>query len=111
MFTRIRWDAWIFLPALATSCWLGMMLVHECGNMLDALAPGGTITHLVFHPLAFPRTDIDPNPHPLIVAWSGPIGGAAIPAALAGAVRLLDRRSYWTELFAAFCLLANGAYL
>jgi hypothetical protein len=101
----------IFIPSAAITCWMGMMLVHESGHMLAAIVSGGTVQRLVFGPLEFSRTDISPNPHPLVVAWAGPVGGALFPLALSRGLRIARIRSYLAHFFSAFCLLANGAYI
>ena len=87
-----RWLLGLYLATLIVTCWLGMMLVHECGHMLAAMLSGGTVTRVVFHLLAFSRTDIDPNPHPLVVAWCGPLLGAFLPALGARGVGPIFRR-------------------
>ena len=95
----------------AVTCWFGMELFHESGHMLAALLSGGKIEHLDFPLLGFSRTDISPNPHPCFVAWGGPFVGSAVPLAAWIALRLA-KRNYWPlHLFAACCLIANGAYI
>ena len=97
-----------FLPL----CWLAMMLVHELGHVLGALATGGVVSKVVLHPFAISRTDLSQNPHPLFVVWSGPIVGAVLPLTLLALVKVA--RCPWPYLarfFAGFCLIANGAYL
>jgi hypothetical protein len=92
--------------------WLFMMLVHEAGHFVGALATGGRVTEVVWHPLVMSRTDVDPNPHPLIETWAGPVVGCLVPlgvAAFGSYARL--RGSYLAWAFAGFCLIANGAYL
>ncbi len=63
-------------------CWLGMMGVHEVGHVLAGIFTGGTVTKVVVHPLAISRTDIAPNPMPLIVVWAGPLIGVLLPLLL-----------------------------
>src|SRR5947209_12533057 len=97
-----------FLPF----CWLAMMAVHELGHILAAALTGGTVKHVVLHPLAISRTDVEPNPHPLAVDWAGPLFGVAAPLviwAMAAARRL--RLAFMPRFFAGFCLIANGAYV
>ena len=108
--TTVKTRLLLILGLLAT-CWLGMMLVHECGHMLAALGTGGTVTRLEWPPWGFSRTDVSPNPHPLPVAWAGPLFGALMPLLVALALRIMRRRSLVAEIFSGFCLLANGAYL
>jgi hypothetical protein len=66
----------------------------------------------VLHPLAISRTDVSPNPHPLLVAWGGAIWGVAVPLAVWLPSALLRwRYRYLLAFFAGFCCLANGLYL
>jgi len=97
-----------FLPF----CWLAMMAIHELGHVLSAWLTGGTVTKVVLHPLAISRTDVSPNPKPLIVAWSGPVIGITLPILIWGffsTVRLPG--APLARFFAGFCLVANGAYI
>ncbi|MEX1098177.1 MAG: hypothetical protein WED34_19190 [Planctomycetales bacterium] len=97
-----------FLPL----CWLGMMAVHELGHVLAAWSTGGTVARVVLHPLAISRTDVEPNPAPLVVAWGGPLAGVALPLliwAVFAAARIPG--VYLWRFFAGFCLIANGAYI
>lgn len=101
----------LILSTIALS-WLAMMGVHELGHVLSAVLSGGTVTRVVLHPASFSRTDVTPNPHPLFVAWGGALWGCLIPLALLGVVRATARsHAYLAAFFAAFCLIANGAYL
>ena len=97
-----------FLPL----CWLGMMAVHEAGHVLAAWATGGTPQKVVLHPLAISRTDISPNPEPLIVAWAGPLLGVLLPLLLWAAVYTMQLPgAYLLRFFSGFCLVANGTYI
>jgi hypothetical protein len=92
--------------------WLTMMLVHECGHVLGGLATGGTVRRVVWHPAVISRTDVWPNPRPLIEIWAGPIFGSTLPVLVAGAASLLRLRvAYLLWVVAGFCLIANGAYI
>jgi len=92
--------------------WLAMMAVHEAGHVLHTWFTGGTVEHVVLHPLAISRTDVHPNPRPLVVVWGGPIWGCLIPLAALAIVRLAAKSyTYLAAFFAGFCLIANGAYL
>ncbi len=97
-----------FLPL----CWLGMMAVHELGHVIGAVATGGTVERVVLHPLTISRTDVSPNPHPILVVWVGPIVGVLLPLAIL-VVFKVGRVvfAYLLQFFAAFCLIANGAYI
>jgi hypothetical protein len=89
-----------------------MEAVHELGHVLGAWATGGQVQQVVLNPLTISRTDVSPNPHPLVVVWAGPIIGVVLPLAVAivlsGAGRLLSRSLFF---FAGFCLIANGLYI
>jgi len=92
--------------------WLAMMIVHEAGHVIGARLTGGIVERVVLHPLAFSRTDVAPNPHPLVVVWSGPLLGVLLPAiAFAAASALKFQSAYLLRFFAGFCLIANGAYI
>src|SRR4051812_10528780 len=80
----------LIISTLAAS-WLGMQAPHELGHACGAWLTGGRVAKVVLYPLAFSRTDLGENPHPLPVAWAGPVIGALIPLILwliASAVRL-----------------------
>ena len=102
----------IFIIALLALCWFAMMAFHELGHVLGAFISGGTVERVVLSPLTISRTDVTPNPHPLIVVWLGPIFGCVFPLVAAALVpiRLTFARST-AMFFAGFCLLANGAYI
>jgi hypothetical protein len=92
--------------------WLAMMAVHELGHVVHLGLSGGTVEKVVLHPLAISRTDAGDNPHPLVVAWGGPIWGCLVPlGVLLVARRLAPSHAYLARFFAGFCLVANGAYL
>lgn len=97
-----------FLPL----CWLAMMGVHELGHVMAAWFTGGTVTKVVVHPLAISRTDVSPNPEPLIVAWAGPLMGVGLPL-LAWCCFCWGKLpgAGFVRFFAGFCLIANGAYI
>ena len=101
----------LILPAFLLA-WLLMQAVHELGHALAAWASGGTVERVVLHPLAISRADVEPNPHPLVVVWAGPIVGVVAPALLWGVAIALRSRIAWpARFFAGFCLLANGLYI
>ena len=102
----------VLIAGLAMCSWMGMMAVHELGHVIGAKATGGKVLRVVWHPLVFSQTVVDPNPMPLVEVWAGPICGIVVPlfaAGLAHGMRL--RLGYLFTLFAGFCLLSNGAYL
>jgi hypothetical protein len=94
------------------SCWLAMQAVHEIGHVVAALATGGTVSQVVLHPLTISRTDLTENPHPLIVAWLGPLVGVFAPLGLL-VIFKIGKISGWylVQFFAGFCLIANGVYI
>ncbi|MEM6757470.1 MAG: hypothetical protein AAF586_09905 [Planctomycetota bacterium] len=102
----------LLLIALAAVAWPLMMLLHEVGHLLAAWLTGGSVGRLVWHPLVFSRTEVFPNPHPLVVVWAGPVVGCLLPL---GAERLMAWRwpnvAYLGQAVAGFCLIANGAYI
>ncbi len=74
-----RFDQILLIASFVAFSWLAMQAVHELGHVLGASATGGTVTKVALHPLALSRTDVSPNPHPLLVVWAGPIVGALVP--------------------------------
>ena len=107
-----RRDQIVLLGSFVPLCWLGAMVVHELGHMLAAWATGGTVTNVVLHPLAFSRTDVSPDPHPLIVVWAGPMVGSLLPVAAWGIATWAKCPGvYLLRFFAGSCLLISGAYV
>jgi hypothetical protein len=100
----------VLILAILLGSWLGMQIVHEFGHVLGGWLTGGQVARVVLYPLTISRTDWATNPHPLIVAWSGPMLGVLLP--LAGWLLLRHRRgAYLIRFFAGFCCIANGAYI
>lgn len=92
--------------------WLGLQAVHEAGHVLGARLTGGRVARVVLHPLSISRTDLAENPHPLAVAWAGPIFGVLAPGALWGsAAAARAPGAFLLRFFAGACLVANGCYL
>ncbi len=83
-----------------------MVLSHEIGHLLGGWLGGGTLRQADLRPWALPHSHFDPDPHPLLTLWAGPLFGIAFPLAIAAA----SRRD-WVSFIAHFCLLANGCYL
>src|SRR5438552_3539003 len=89
-----------------------MQAVHELGHVVCAWATGASVVRVVLDPLTFSRTDVAGGRHPALVAWAGPLCGAALPLI----VWLAGRGAGWPgayllRFFAGFCLVANGAYV
>jgi hypothetical protein len=102
----------VLIAATILASWLGMQAVHELGHVLGAWASGGHVDRVVLHPLTISRTDVSPNPSPLLVVWAGPVLGAALPLLACGiAAGLRMPGAFILRFFAGFCLVANGAYL
>ncbi len=93
-------------------CWFAMMGVHEAGHVLGSWLTGGEVQKVVLHPLAISRTDVEPNPQPLIVVWAGPVAGIVIPLLVWSIFNFAKLPGeYLLRFFAGFCLIANGAYI
>lgn len=107
-----RFRQLLFVFSLLVISWLGMMATHELGHVVGAMISGGKIERVVVHPLTISRTDVSPNPTPLMVVWMGPIVGCMLPLMLGAFVpkQLVAFRNV-AMFFAGFCLLANGAYI
>lgn len=107
-----RQDQLVLIGSTLAFSWLAMQAVHEMGHVLAAAASGGRVAEVVLSPTAISTTRLAKNPHPRFVAWMGPIVGVAVPlAALLVARGTKVRGWYVVQFFAAFCLVANGAYL
>ncbi len=102
----------LFMISTTGLSWLLMMVLHECGHVLHGWFSGAQLAQVDLPPWGFSRTDFTANPHPLLVAWGGGIGGCLLPLALLIVVRTaIPRYAYLATWFAGFCLIANGAYL
>jgi hypothetical protein len=102
----------MLIIATILGSWFGMQAVHELGHVAGAAVTGGRVVRVVLHPLAISRTDVAPNPRPLVVVWAGPIVGVLAPLAVWGVWRTLRiPAAFVLRFFAGFCLVANGAYL
>ena len=107
-----RFHQFVFVASLLALSWFAMMAVHEFGHVVGSLATGGGVERVVLHPLTISRTDVSPNPNPLVVVWLGPILGCVIPVAVWWFVpRRFSFARGIAMFFAGYCLLANGTYL
>jgi hypothetical protein len=96
-----------FLPF----CWLMMMVVHELGHVVGAMATGAEIKRVVLHPLVISQTELGFDPSPRLVAWSGPIVGVLLPALAWRVAKLFRLKEFYLfQFFAGFCFVANGVY-
>lgn len=109
---RTRLPQLTLIATFLAFSWLAMQMVHELGHVAAAKVTGGRVVRVVLHPLAISRTDVHPNPRPLMVAWAGPLVGVGLPLL---ALLLTKAASlpgvYLVRFFAGFCLVANGVYL
>jgi hypothetical protein len=96
---------------LVYPAWVAMMTLHEAGHVLNALTSGGRVSRVMIPLLGFSRTDMSVNPHPLWVAWGGPVWGCLLALAELLLAGILRRFVTAARLFAGFCLIANGAYI
>lgn len=97
---------WLQLIALLIAGWCVMTFTHEAGHLVGGWLGGGTLQHAELRPWHLPHSLFEPDPHPLLTLWCGPLLGVVVPVIVA----LLIRRP-WAWFLADFCLLANGAYL
>lgn len=92
--------------------WLAMQIVHELGHVIGAVLSGGRVGAVVLYPTTISYTRIVENPHPLLVAWMGPLVGVLLPlVALVVARTVRSPVWYLIQFFAGFCFIANGAYI
>lgn len=102
----------LLIAAMLAFAWLAMQAVHELGHAAAAVLSGGRVAEVILYPTTISYTRLSANPHPLFVAWMGPIAGAVLPFAACIIARVFRlRRWYLLQFFAGFCLIANGAYL
>jgi hypothetical protein len=107
-----RFHQILLIGSFMSLCWLAMQAVHELGHVLGAVATGGRVERVILHSLTISRTDVSPNPFPLLVVWAGPVVGIVLPLCLLLAARMGRFKSaYLIQFFAGFCLIANGAYI
>jgi hypothetical protein len=107
-----RFHQFILIASFVPLCWLWMMAVHELGHVLAAWSTGGSVVKLVLHPLTISRTDVSPNPKPLIVVWSGPLIGVFLPLLIWVVFHgMRIPAAYLSRVYAGFCLIANGTYV
>ena len=107
-----RFDQIVLIGTFIGFSWLAMQAVHELGHVLGALAGGGNVTRVLLHPQTISRTDVAPNPHPLLEVWAGPVVGALLPLlAFLVATACRSPGVYLFRFFAGVCLIANGVYI
>ena len=100
---------WVLSGTWIICCWLMMQAVHELGHVIGAWSTGGTVVDVVLHPFTISRTDVQPNPKPLIEVWMGPIIGCVFPLLLWGISSLwIPKAAFLFRFLSGFCLIANG---
>ena len=102
----------ILIVSTVLGSWLGLQAIHETGHVLAAQFTGGRVDRVVLHPLTISRTDLEFNPHPLVVVWAGPVFGVLAPLGLWSAgIAFCMPAAFVLRFFAGFCLLGNGLYI
>lgn len=102
----------LLIVSTAGLSWLLMMVVHELGHVGHGWLSGARLDVVYLPLVGFSRTDFFANPHPLFVAWGGPVWGCLLPLVFWAVVRrFANSYAYLAAWFAGFCLVANGAYL
>lgn len=94
------------LVALLIAAWCVMTFTHECGHIVCGCACGGKLISADLLPWHLPYSIFEPDPHPLVTLWGGPVLGVVVPLLIAWLFR-----AQWLWFIAHFCVLANGAYL
>src|SRR5690349_9657565 len=99
----------LLITSFMALSWLSFMIVHEFGHVASAWLSGGSVARVILHPTQISWTALAHNPHPLFVAWGGPVLGSLLPLGSCTAARVLRFSSlYLLQFFAGFCLIANG---
>jgi hypothetical protein len=103
----------LLILSTAGLSWPLMLATHESGHVLAGWLTGARLDAVHLPLFGISRTDFAANPHPLLTAWGGPLGGCALPLLIFAAARCLatKQRIFLLAWFAGFCLIANGAYL
>lgn len=101
--TTVRW---LQFGLLLGMCWMVMTFTHEVGHILTGWLGGGHLHSADLLPWHLPQSRFEPDPHPLLTLWGGPVLGISIPVVLASLIR---HPLAWTV--AHFCILSNGLYL
>ncbi len=83
-----------------------MTTTHEIGHIIGGWIGGATLTDFEVAPWRLPYSLHQPDPHPRLTLWAGPLVGVVVPSLIAAIIR---RR--WAWFIADFCLIANGSYL
>jgi len=95
-----------YWTTLLIASWCVMTVTHEFGHIVGGTFCGGTLVDANLLPWHLPYSIFQPDPHPLVTLWCGPILGVLLPFAIA----ILLRRE-WMWFISDFCLIANGIYI
>ncbi len=101
--TQCRSAMFVVMLGLA---WCVMTVTHEAGHLVGGWLSGATLQTADLRPWALPYSLHEPDPHPLVTLWAGPLLGVLLP----GLIGWLWRHPV-ARFLADFCCLANGLYL
>ena len=96
----------VFFIGTILLSWCVMIETHEVGHIVGGWLSGASLRDWQLWPWELPYSFFDPDPHPLITLWAGPVLGSIVPLAIA-----MVFHNEWIWLIANFCVLANGLYL
>lgn len=100
---------WVALPLW---CWFLFIWTHELGHVIGAWYTDSGVKQVVLHPLAFSRTDVQPNHNPALVVWAGPVLGCVLAALFSLAWCAAGKKLLPVALVGTgFAMLANGCYI
>ena len=91
---------------LLVTAWTVMVTTHEVGHLLGGHLGGASLTDFDLAPWRLPYSLHQPDPHPKVSLWAGPLIDCLVPALVAGVAQ-----SLYAWFVADFCVLANGGYL
>ena len=97
---------WFVVFTFVCLSWCVMVTTHEAGHLFGGWCAGAVLKDYDIRPWRLPYSIFDPDPHPLITLWFGPMLGVTVPLLVA---LLFPNRM--VAMVASFCLVANGLYL
>ncbi|MBL8814362.1 MAG: hypothetical protein JNM43_29610 [Planctomycetaceae bacterium] len=98
-----QWAIALLIVGLA---WSIMVMTHEAGHLVGGWCGGAVVKDYDLRPWRLPYSMFEPDPHPLLTLWAGPLLGVTVPIVLA---LMIQKRI--VAMVASFCLVANGLYL
>jgi hypothetical protein len=96
----------LIFVALVLASWGVMTVTHELGHLVAGWVIGAKLVDYDLSPWRLPYSIHQPDPHPRVTIWGGPIFGVLVPLLIAA---VIPNRA--TRFIANFCLIANGMYL